>query len=73
MELSAEKGSRPPVELVEEKAEPQPPVKTPLPPRRAYTSPLDGSYSAYFVGLAVILLASAATRLYSISRPDHIA
>ena len=38
-----------------------------------YTSPIDNSDMAYYVGLVLITLASIATRLYSISEPQHVA
>lgn len=38
-----------------------------------YTSPIDSSDLAYYLGLAVITLASIGTRLYKISEPPHIA
>lgn len=40
---------------------------------RLYTSPLDNSDLAYYVGLALITLASIATRLYRIDEPYHVA
>lgn len=38
-----------------------------------YISPLDSSLQLFLVGLAVVFLASLATRLYRISEPDHVA
>ncbi len=38
-----------------------------------YSSPLNDSDVAYYVGLAVITLASIATRLYKIDEPYHVA
>ena len=38
-----------------------------------YTSPIDNSDLAYYIGLTVITLASIGTRLYKISEPPHIA
>lgn len=40
---------------------------------RLYTSPLDNSDLAYYIGLALITLASIATRLYKIDEPYHVA
>ncbi|XP_064403207.1 protein O-mannosyl-transferase 2-like isoform X2 [Halichondria panicea] len=40
---------------------------------RLYSSPLNDSDVAYYVGLAVITLASIATRLYKIDEPYHVA
>ncbi len=40
---------------------------------RLYSSPLNNSDVAYYVGLAVITLASIATRLYKIDEPYHVA
>ncbi len=40
---------------------------------RLYTSPLDNSDLAYYIGLALVTLASIATRLYKIEEPYHVA
>ena len=62
------------------------PRASPSPPRRVnrvrlvppggtkvYTSPADRHEGAYFVGLAVVALAALASRLWTISEPDHVA